>query len=153
MDRGGAFETRAFLFMVTLWFVNGCNYTPDADYSDLDLATVTGKVTLDGKNLAGARVIFEATDTTYSYGVTDDSGSYSLMFDSRMAGVLPGAKIVRITMGGALGETEAEDGLEEDAEPSAADITIPEKYNSKSELTRVVQSGSQTFDFELKSAR
>lgn len=143
--------TKALLFIVIILPASGCNDSIDADYSDLDLAKVTGTVTLDGKKLAGARVIFEASDTTYSYGITDDSGSYSLMFDSIKAGVLPGEKIVRITMGGMVNEGEDEDELD-GAERSLTGITIPEKYNRESELTRVVESGSQTFDFDLKSA-
>lgn len=147
--------TKALLFIVIILSASGCNDSIDADYSDLDLAKVTGTVTLDGKKLAGARVIFEASDTTYSYGITDDSGSYSLMFDSIKAGVLPGEKIVRITMGGMVNEGEAEDEDEDEldgAERSSTGITIPEKYNRESELTRVVESGSQTFDFDLNSA-
>jgi len=136
-----------------MW-LHGCGGPLDVDYSQLNLAEVSGTVTLDDKPLAGARVSFEAPDQTYSYGITDSAGEYTLMFNSEKSGVTPGKKTVRIVMGGALDEAESEDVEDPDSdEPSAAsDVTIPERYNRKSTLTETVEPGNQTFDFKLKSA-
>ncbi|MEO2037046.1 MAG: carboxypeptidase regulatory-like domain-containing protein [Planctomycetaceae bacterium] len=149
-----AFSKTCFA-IIALAVVNGCSDPFDVDYDDLNLATVSGTITLDDKPLAGARVIFESPDKTYSYGITDNSGSYSLMFNSEQNGVTSGEKVVRITMGGALDETEFEDGDESDSEDASvpSGVTIPERYNRKSTLAETVDSGAQTFDFELKSAR
>jgi len=145
--------SRALFAIIGLTVVNGCGNPLDPDYSELNLATVSGTVTLDSSPLVGARVIFESEDQTYSYGITDESGSYTLMFNSEQEGVTPGQKVVRITMGGALEESEPEDGDESGSEDSStrSDVTIPENYNRSSTLTETVESGSQTFDFDLKS--
>jgi len=145
--------SKALFAIITSAVVNGCGDPFDVDYGDLNLATVSGTVTLDDKPLAGARVIFESPDQTYSYGITDNSGSYTLMFNSEQNGVTPGEKVVRITMGGALDEPESEDVDESDSEePSVpSGVAIPERYNRKSTLAETVASGSQSFDFELKS--
>ena len=144
---------RALFALLSILLTSGCSNSLETDYSDLNLATVSGMVTLDDEPLAGARVIFESADLTYSYGVTDSSGSYSLMFNSEQEGVTPGDKIVRISMGSALEESETGEGdeSESDGEVTASEIRIPERYNRDSELTEVVEPGSQTIDFELSS--
>jgi len=144
----------ALFAVITAACINGCSDPFDVDYDNLNLAAVSGTVTLDDKPLAGARVIFESPDQTYSYGITDDAGGYTLMFNSEQNGVTPGKKVIRITMGGALDEPESEDVEDPDSEqPSAtSDVTIPERYNRKSTLAETVEPGSQTFDFKLKSA-
>ena len=53
----------------------GCSHPLATDYSKLGLVDVSGRVTLDGDPLAGATVLFEADDQTYSYGRTDASGT------------------------------------------------------------------------------
>jgi len=142
----------ALFAIVALAVVTGCGNPLDADYSELQLVTVSGTVTLDSRPLAGARVIFESEDQTYSYGITNESGAYTLMFNSEQEGVTSGKKNVRITMGGVL--EESDEGDESGSEESSAqsEVTIPEIYNSSSTLTETVKSGSQTFDFDLKSA-
>ena len=143
---------RALFALITLAGVTGCGNPLDADYSELQLVTVSGTVTLDSRPLAGARVTFESDDQTYSYGITNESGSYTLMFNSEQEGVTPGKKSVRITMGGVLEDSDEGDESGSEEPSTRSDVTIPDIYNSRSTLTETVQSGSQTFDFDLKSA-
>ena len=57
-----------------------------------DLRTVTGKVTLDGKPLAGATVILQpqSSGSPTASGATNNSGNDSLMFKPDVAGAMPG---------------------------------------------------------------
>jgi hypothetical protein len=116
------------------------------------LGEVTGKVTLDGQPLAGAIVTFYPQEGRPSIGMTDSEGNYELGFTASEKGAVVGKHTVRITTG-AGEDREDESGEDEDQEEGAdfADPTIPAKYNSKSELTREVTSGSNEFDFDLQS--
>ncbi len=120
--------------------VCGCDPVRQTDYSELGLVKVSGRVTLNGKPLPQANVLFESEDTTFSYGRTDEAGRYELLFNSEQTGCLPGEKIVRITLG-PLGD----DG-DPDAAPSAG---LPAKYNSKSILRATVSEHRRQFDFDL----
>jgi hypothetical protein len=143
--------------------LGGCG-AAEPDYGSLDLCTAGGRVTLDGTPLEKALVLFEAEDTTFSFGLTDADGQYRLMFNSRQPGVRKGTKTVRIWSsrgipgaaeagaGGAAEEGDDPDGVGDDGRiaPAAAE-RVPPKYNVDSELTAVVESDGQTFDFELRS--
>ena len=114
--------------------LSGCGGGPNLGY-------VTGKVTMNGQPVANAEVEFQPVDNQRaSTGATNAEGVYELNFTAHKKGVLVGEHIVRISAG-------ERDGDDEDARAKPA--TIPEKYNSKSELKRTVKSGSQEFDFEL----
>ncbi len=105
------------------------------------LATVKGKVTLNGEPLEGAIVQFQPTAEggSPSAGKTDAKGRYELMYTFDQPGAMPGEHVVSI-------RTAAEYYDEEDAE---GEERIPAKYNSQSELKRTVEPGRNTFDFEL----
>lgn len=163
MIRFRFFATRRACFlsvqMMALILLCGCSSGINTDYTNLNLATVSGTVTLDEEPLFGALVTFEAPDQTYSYGITDATGSYSLMFNSEQEGVTPGEKIIRITIGTAADETDDADETGNGNETADGDeqlpevnFSIPARYNSESELTQVVKTGSQTIDFNLVSA-
>lgn len=130
----------------------GCGGSIEADYSKLDLVDVSGTVTLDGQPLSGATVAFEAPDRTFSSGVTDASGHYSLMFNTEKPGCLTGQKIVRIKF---VTDSEAPEGETEtegaEKSPAASGQKIPEQYNTKSTLTADVDAGHTSFNFDLKS--
>lgn len=131
----------------------GCLESVDADYQQLGLVDVSGTVRLDGAPLAGAVVIFEAPDTTFCYGRTDDSGRYTLKLNSRQSGVTPGDKIVRISTRGRTGE-EAAGGEEEDPDarrPEQSDERVPARYNSLSRLQVRVSESNHSMDFDLQS--
>jgi hypothetical protein len=142
------YSRRPTAFAAAAALLAGCGGPLATDYSGLNLVDVSGTVTLDGDPLPGAMVIFEAEDQTYSFGRTDEDGYYELMFNSEKSGVMPGRKIVRITMGTAGEETEAEEGSDSPAPPS---IVIPARYNVRSELTADVTAERRTFEFDLQS--
>ena len=131
----------------------GCDGRPKADYSKLDLAEVTGTITLDGEPLPNARIKFENEGGGYSYGLTDSSGTYRLMFNTEKSGIQPGPKTVRIfTVGGGPEFSQnSGEAVEEDPDAKTDQEIVPDKYNTNSELEETVESGSQTIDFQLTS--
>ncbi len=109
-----------------------------------DLGRVEGTVTLDGKPLEGALVEFQPREEGVpSYGRTDASGQYQLQFGVDQPGAMVGTHTVRITTG----------GMESTGEGPAVAVPerVPAKYNVQSTLTREVESGSNTIDFELST--
>jgi hypothetical protein len=115
--------------------INGCG-------SNNDLASVTGKITLDGQPLADAAVVFSPTSAgTTSYGRTDSSGNYVMMFSDSEKGAWIGENLVRIStgdvgVGGDQGKKE----------------TVPSVYNVSSTLRKTVEKKANRFDFELMSS-
>src|SRR5262245_7414107 len=107
-----------------------------------DLASVRGKITLDGEPLSNAFVVFAPIKKgTTSYGRTDAAGSYEMMFTDYQKGAWIGENSVRISTGD-LGSGGGPGPKER----------VPVVYNEASTLTRDVKSGSNTFDFDLKSS-
>ncbi len=136
----------------------GCNFGPSSDYASLKLVNVSGTVTLDGEPVEGAVVTFmDEGHGTFSYGLTNSSGSYSLQIDSQMKGATPGEKVVEIsTTKKILGLNSDEEAGESSAEgkakaaPKDQDL-IPACYNETSQLKVEVSASQRSFDFHLKS--
>jgi len=109
------------------------------------LGEVAGTVTLDGEPLAGVTVQFDPSHTRPASGVTDSQGRYSLSFIPGTEGAPVGENVVRIyprdsdDQGNNLADSEI--------------VGIPAKYNEESELTVTVESGSNTFDFNLTTSQ
>ena len=131
----------------------GCDTKPKSNYKSLNLVNASGKITLDGAPLEGAVVSFDdPTDDTFSYGMTDSSGQFSLQIDSEMKGVKPGAKIVRIsTTRKILGLNVKEEGGDPSEKPAQQPERVPDKYYKKSKLFVEVTPDKSRYDFELKS--
>ena len=106
-----------------------------------ELGTVQGKVTMDGKPLAGVMVQFHPlAEGRPGSGVTDAEGNYVLMYDGGIKGTKVGTNKVEITT------------VWPDGEPGAGQSeTIPTKYNSASTLKEEIKKGRNTFDFTLQS--
>ena len=146
----------AFASLLGLFFTVGCSDSV-TDYSQVDLHSVSGRVTLDGQPLSDALVTFESPDSQFSYGLTDAEGRYVLQFDSMKQGVTPGDKVVRISTkrrlpgmeGGEEGAPPAENAKSEGPPKEERVEQVPPQYNSKSTLTAKVE-GRATFDFDLK---
>ena len=108
-----------------------------------DLAKVKGKVTLNGQPLEGAIVQFQPTaqDGSPSAGKTDAKGRYELLYTFNSPGAMPGEHIVSIRTAGAYYDEEGSD--------AERDERVPAKYNTRTELRRTVEPGTNTINFEL----
>lgn len=100
-----------------------------------ELGKVSGTVTLDGQPLSGAIVMFQPASGRPAFGNTDESGNYDVSFTGDVKGAVVGKSSVHIFW--------------PDGEPGSK--PIPAKYNAKSEITKDVAGGSNTFDFALES--
>lgn len=135
--------------LLAILVLSGCGGGIHTDYSDLNLKEISGTVRLDGVPIAGAAVLFEAEDKTFSYGTTDASGRYTLQFNSEQSGVLNGPKIVRIGTTLSTGDVEGADDADGSEDGSSGE-RIPACYNRESVL-RVTIDRSTTLNFDLKS--
>ncbi len=117
------------LLAAWLAIASGCS-------SNENLSEVRGVITLDGRPLPDAMVVFSPTGTgTTSYGRTDSDGNYRMLFRDNEYGAWLGENIVRITTFDLGGKKEL----------------VPVVYNAKSTLTAQVASGENVHNFELKS--
>lgn len=130
-----SFLCKSSLLLGLLLVVVGCG-------SRSDLATVTGKITLDGQPLAKAFVVFAPTSQgTSSRGKTDETGHYEMMFSDREMGAWIGENLVRINTGDV--------GSGDVAGPKER---VPTVYNEATTLKAEVKPGTNVFDFDLKSS-
>ena len=110
----------------------------------LNLAPVSGTVTLDGKPVKGASLEFipQAPGGSVAYGTTDENGYYSMYFGSSGTGAVIGRSLVRIT---------SDDVVSIAGKNYERMEVFPQKYNVNSELFVDVVSGSNKFDFPCES--
>ena len=114
-------------------------------------ASVSGKVTLDGKPVAKAVVTFNPVPKSGSdiagnsaSGTTDENGQYTLrtyVEGSWKDGAQLGKHKVSISLQESRGEGDR----------ALIREKLPKKYNLETELNRDVNAGSNQIDFELKS--
>lgn len=107
-----------------------------------DVGYVGGTVTMDGAPLPDALVTFQPEGGRPSYGRTDQSGRYELIYTRDEKGAVPGKHTVSIST---LQEGDPDEGTESVPEK------VPAKYNTNTELTREVEPGPNEFDFDLSS--
>jgi hypothetical protein len=101
------------------------------------VAPVTGTVTLDGKPLPNAEVVFAPVDGGRpSTARTVDGGQYELLFKRGQPGASVGPHTVRIWISTEVVKNPPK---------------IPARYDSQSELKRDVKSGENVFDFNIES--
>lgn len=144
----------ACLTLVAVVATAGCGNSLNPDYEKLGLVEISGIVTLDGEPLPGAVVKFEAPDTTFCYGTTDESGKYALKLNSEKYGVTPGEKTVRISTTASTGEEEGSAGEEDDpdAKPTKSkEEMVPACYHKDSKLKVSVTESDSSLNFDLKS--
>ena len=110
------------------------------------LAPVQGTVTLDGQPVAKARVEFIPSEGRPSTAITGTDGTYNLAYSPTENGAIIGATY-RVTIQTARDAVESEGQI---IEPKVTE-TIPERYHKNTELTAVIESGTNTINFELKS--
>jgi hypothetical protein len=141
------------LLVLALLVFTGCG---NADVTRVPLVRVRGVVTLDGKPLEKAVVIFESADGSFSFAQSARGGGYDLRFDSYTRGVTPGKKTVRISMNRRIrGLNSHDEGGPGDRAGGAfakqPPEAVPERYNVQSGLTVEVTLDTSRFDFDLKS--
>lgn len=112
-----------------------------------ELATVAGKITLDGEPLprVNLRFVPETPGGSPSFGGTNANGQYKLLFNANRQGAMLGKHRVEIEP--ASPETD-DDGK---PLPTAKVVTIPKKYVQAGVLTAEVKGGKNTVNFELVS--
>jgi hypothetical protein len=123
----------SLLALLTAALVTGCSSK---------LNEVTGKVTFDGRTVAGMEVRFEPKDPstgTTAIGYTQADGTYKLHYPGDKTGAPVGEYKVLIT------------GGEMEGEPGQPRARVAPKYNSASELTATVKSGPNTINFDVTS--
>lgn len=144
-------RTMSFLTPLLALSVLGCGS------SEFDMVPVSGIVTLDGKPVSGARVIFSPQRSGQdalsagpaSDGKTDDDGRYSLASSiDGTGGAVVGSHTVTIST------YLAESDRSRDTYAILREEEIPQKYNEPGALTvEVPPGGSDTVDFELHSQK
>lgn len=121
-----------------------------------ELMEVSGTVILDGKPLTHTTVIFSpqsGTTGTGGFGVTDESGKYTLMHKSANSGIEPGKYEITFS------KWAMPDGSPIPEGKTAADVeakqVIPDKFRTVTERgpknIAEVNANGDTFDFQLKS--
>jgi len=121
-------------------FVTGCGP------SGPEIAYVTGRVTMDGKPLANATVVFIPENGRPAGARTDADGKYVLNFTEDRRGAIPGKNSIRIT-------TQREGSQDKDGKtiPGSKE-TIPNRYNTASELSFTVEPKKKNVaNFDLQS--
>ncbi len=109
------------------------------------IGSVSGTVTMDGAPLPNATVTFMPNGKGGpSYGRTDASGVYTLKYTRERQGAAVGEHTVMIS-------TESSGDADADPPVPASPETVPAKYNSATTLTRTVEPGSNTINFDLDS--
>lgn len=142
-----------FHLAIGLLLTLGCSFGPQQpDYSSIGLVEVSGTITLDGQPLPDATIYFhDKPERLYSSGVTDANGRYTLMFDSRKSGIIPGDKTIEIVTSTnpdlEIGSSERDDG----SASSTRLEKLPARYNKNSTLTYTVTKSDLAVNFELTS--
>lgn len=109
-----------------------------------EIASVAGKVTMDGKPLPNVTVVFSPPNGRPSGAQTDANGEYVLYFSKGRSGAMPGKNAVRFTT--------LRDGYEDESGKKipGSKETIPEHYNGASQLTFDVEPNKRNVaNFEL----
>ncbi len=110
-----------------------------------DLGTVSGKVTLDGKPVAGAMVMFKPVASgRSSSGTTSSDGSYELQYTVDNAGAMIGEHTVSVIV--EAGEEDYEG--DEEGEDVEADSGLPPSATDGS-IKQTVKAGANTIDIAL----
>lgn len=100
------------------------------------LGSVSGTITIDGLPAGGLIVMFTPSEGRPAAATTNPDGTYTLEYTYGVSGAKTGPAKVHFEW--PLG---------------ASGPPIPAKYGSKTELTFDVQSGGNTFDFDIPSGK
>jgi hypothetical protein len=140
------------IFLGVIGLVSGCQKRPNLPQQ----YPVHGAITLDGKPLAGAGIMFLPRGETRGNGamaMTDQAGKYTLKTDHGGPGAPEGEYAVTIS------KVVNRDGTPYVPNPNVAEAgereTLPGTYSDsmKTVLTAIVPKGGDTINFDLKSKR
>jgi hypothetical protein len=119
--------------------------------------SVTGTITVDGKPGTNLQVVFQPQEGRPSFAMTDESGSYSLVYTDAAGGAMLGKGYFSIS---SMQETEGEgysddDEAESEVEDDTSDPLIPAKYNSEAadnpEMQVEIKADGNVFDFDIST--
>ncbi len=112
-----------------------------------ELATVTGKITLDGQPLPRVNIRFipQQQGGSPSFGGTNAEGQYRLLFNHHRAGAMLGTHRVEIE------PAEPEQGEDGKALPGVQVVKLPKKSIPSGGLTAEIKPGRNTVHFDLAS--
>jgi hypothetical protein len=153
LTRGGS-----ILALVVSVALGACTAGCGSGASISGLVPVTGNVTLDGKPLAGAQVLFVPSGEggRISAGTTDQSGNYQLVTNTDK-GAMPGMYKVAVTYlakpdGSPVVATEEGMDLTQLEASGQVMQILPPKYSDQqqTELKYEVKSGKNEYDIEMK---
>ena len=127
------------LLMMALMLQVGCGP------SGPDIARVQGTVTMDGKPLPNAIIMFVPVGGRPSVSETDANGKYVLEFSGGRKGAIPGINRVEINTGRLAYEKDGKNY-------PAVKESVPVQFNRLTTLEFNVEAGkNNTADFALKS--
>ncbi|RCS53880.1 hypothetical protein DTL42_01555 [Bremerella cremea] len=114
----------------------GCSHSGPS----YNLSPASGSVTLDGKPVTNALVVFHSDSSPVASGKTDSSGKFVLETGKHGPGVTKGDFLVQIM------------STEETTDSAGKSVTIPHVYSENGlEVVKIGEGGDNTFTFELKS--
>lgn len=142
------FRISSLLVICVVLPFSGCG----GGMSDMpDIGQVSGVVTVDGQPKSDLMVTFQPESGRPSYATTDASGAYELRYNRDTPGAKIGSNLVTISTATDDGDGSGEDYGDGSDSPDA----IPAKYNTlastNSEMTVEVKSGSNEFNWDVKS--
>jgi hypothetical protein len=105
--------------------------------STVDVARVSGTVTLDGRPLRDAVIVFQPTGGRPSYGQTEPDGTYQLLYTIDRAGAMVGTSTVTIST--AIEDNDGNVALE----------LVPKRYFEPGAITVEVKPHKNVLDFDL----
>ncbi len=123
-------NVRLLMGLILLGFVSGCSQNDRPP-----LGRVSGKVTMDGAPIEGLIVNFRPDEGRTATSETNAQGKYDLIYTYQVKGAKVGPSTVSFVW------------------PTGAEGKkgIPAKFSEKSEIKFDVKSGSNTFDYDIKS--
>lgn len=142
MSRGFAVSLLGLQLVAVVSLFTGCGP------SGPEIAHVSGKVTMDGKPIPYAAVVFIPENGRPAGAMTDENGNYVLNFTQGRRGAIPGKSIIRITT-----NREAQQDASGKPIPGSKE-TIPAEYNTNSKLEFTVEPKKKNVaNFELVSSK
>jgi hypothetical protein len=111
-----------------------------------EIAYVSGRVTLDGKPLPYASIVFIPENGRTAGASTDENGNYVLNYDDDRQGTMPGKNSVRITT-----ERDPYEDASGKQIPGSKEL-VPARYNTNSTLVFDVEPRKKNVaNFNLES--